>query len=95
MNLGLSGTFLYPAGKPPCAFTWVLGLGAKTRIFSQGALTNAGCPRNLLKIHPVSVFFLMTQLALLPVLGFLKKAGGEGCNSSPGAHMKCNVASTR
>ena len=77
MNLGLSGTFLYPAGKTPCAFIY-LGTGPRGQNshFLPGG-TNAGCPRNLLKIHPVSVFFLMTQLALLPVLGFLKKAGGR------------------
>lgn len=77
MNLGLSGTFLYPAGKPPCAFTWVLGLGAKTRIFSQGALTNAGCPRNLLKIHPVSLLPYDTA-SFAPRIGISEESGGRG-----------------
>ena len=54
----------------------ILGLGGKIRIFlSRGP--NAVQPSNCLKIHPVAVFFLLTELALLHPLGFLKQVGSS------------------
>ena len=35
-----------------------------------------GQPGNCLKMHPVAVFFFLTEQALLPALGFLKPGGG-------------------
>ena len=32
-------------------------------------------PSNCLKIHQIAVSFLLTELALLPTLGFLKQGG--------------------
>ena len=62
-------------GKRPCAPNWILGLGAKIRIFLPRSL-NMGMPSNCLKMHPIAVFFLLTERALLPALGFLKPGGG-------------------
>ena len=46
----------------PCASTWILSLGAKIHLF----LLRSPCrvqPSKCLKIHPVAVCFLLTELA--------------------------------
>ena len=65
MILGLSGTLLDPAGGTPCATTWIMGLGAKISIFLPGSPNT-----HLLKMHPLAVFFILPELALLPALDF-------------------------
>ena len=74
MSLGLSAMFSDPEGSTPCAPTWTSGRGAKTRIFLQGS-PNVGWSSICLKMHPFAVFFLLTELALLPALAFLKPGG--------------------
>ena len=51
------------------------GLGGKIRIFLLGS-PNVVQPSNCLNIHQIALFFLLTELALLPTLGFLKQRGG-------------------
>ena len=75
MSPGLSGTFLDPAGKSSWEPTWIPVVGAKIRIFLPWS-PNAVQPSNCLKIHPVAVFFPLTERALLPILGFQKQGGG-------------------
>ena len=72
MSLGLSGTVLDPA----CVSTWILGLRGKIGIFLSGA-PNEVQPSSCLKIHAIAVFFLLTELALLHPLGFLKQTGSS------------------
>ena len=62
MHLGLSAMSSDTVGKTPGASTWILGLGAKNHIFLLGN-SNGVWPSNCLKIHPVTVCFLLTQLA--------------------------------
>ena len=59
----------------PYASTWLPGLGAKIRLFLLGSPSEVW-PSKCWKIHPVAVCFLLTELAWLPALGFLKQGGG-------------------
>ena len=59
----------------PCVSSWIPVLGGKIHIFLSGS-PNVVWPSNCLKIHPIAVFFLLTGLALLPPLGFLRQGGG-------------------
>ena len=83
MSLGLSGMFLDLEGKTGYLSTCILGLGPNIHIFFLG---NPYLVRlnNCLKIHPVAVFFLLTDLALLHTLGFLKQGGSPHLTSHLG-----------
>lgn len=73
MILGLSGAFVDPLGEPPCVSTWVQDLGGKIHILLLGIL-NAVWPSNCLRIHPITAFLLLIEVALLHSLQFLKQA---------------------
>ena len=75
MSLGLSGAFLDPTGTHPRVSSWIRVLGGRIHIFLSGR-PNVVWPSNCLKIHPIAVFFLLTELAVLPPLGFLRRGGG-------------------
>ena len=78
--------------------SWILwghripGVGGKICIFFSGA-PNAVQPSNCLKIHPIAVFFLVTELALVHPLGFLKQVGGSQLLAL--GPFAVNVTSTR
>ena len=55
--------------------SWILVLGGKIRIFVLGS-PNEVWPSTCLKIHPIALFFLLTELTLLCPFGFLKQGGG-------------------
>ena len=76
MSLSVSGMFLDPAWKTPCASTWMLGLGAKISLFLLGSPSGVQ-PSMCLKIHPVAVCFLLPELAWIPTLEFLKQGGDQ------------------
>ena len=73
VRLGLSGTFLDPMGT--LCVKLDTGPGGKIRIFLLGS-PNEVWPSTCLKIHPIALFFLLTELALLSPFGFLKQGGG-------------------
>ena len=75
MNVGLSGNFLETAGTHhECHHGhWTLVL--KFLFFSVGP--KAVQPSNCLKINPIAIFLLLTALALLHPLGFLKPLVGS------------------
>ena len=52
-----------------CVSTWILALGDKIHILLSGS-PNTVRPGNFLIIHLIAVFFLMTELALLPLGDF-------------------------
>ena len=52
-----------------CVSTWILALGDKIHILLSGS-PNTVRPGNFLIIHPIAVFFLMTELTLLPLGDF-------------------------
>ena len=68
VSLGLSGPFLDPVWTHPVS-TCIPGLGDKIHILLSGS-PNMVRPGNFLIIHPVAVFLLMTELALLPLGDF-------------------------
>ena len=73
MSLGLSGIFLDPVGTHPVCQPGYWALGAKLTFFSWGGgVPKCGVAKNCLKIHPIAVFFILTELALLHPLGFQK-----------------------
>ena len=74
MSLGLSAPCSDPVGRTPWAPNWIPGLEAKIHIFLPGS-PNVGWSSICLKMHPFAVFFLLTELALLPALAFLKPGG--------------------
>ena len=75
MNVGLSGNFLETAGTHhECHHGhWTLVL--KFLFFSVGPKVVQ--PSNCLKINPIAIFLLLTALALLHPLGFLKPSVGS------------------
>ena len=81
VSLGVSGTFLDPGWKTPCKSTRRPDLEAKICLFLQTS-PNGVWPSTCLKIYPVAVCFLLTELAWLPALGFLKQGGGPQLLSS-------------
>ena len=56
--------------------TWIPDLGGKTCNFISVSPQTVR-PSNCLKMHSIAVFLLLTALALLHTLGFLKQAGGS------------------
>ena len=91
MNVGLSGNFLETAGTHhECHYGyWTLVL--KFSFFSVGPKPVQ--PSNCLKINPIAIFLLLTALALLHPLGFLKPSVGS--HSLPRAQLQWTVTSTR
>ena len=75
MSLGLFGTFLDPAGKHPVRAPSISGLGAIISISLLGALMQCDLAAAW-KSHPIAVFLLLTQLALLLALGYLQQGAG-------------------
>ena len=68
VSLGLSGPFLDPVWTHLVS-TYIPGLGDKIHILLSGS-PNTVRPGNFLIIHPIAVFFLVTELALLPLGDF-------------------------
>ena len=73
MILGLSGAFVDPLGEAPRVSTWIQDLGGKIHILLLG-IPNAVWPSNCLRIHPITAFLLLIEVALLHCLQFLKQA---------------------
>ena len=48
-------------------------------------------PSNCLKIHPIAVFFILTELALLLPLGFQKQAGGSQLLALGSFAVECHL----
>ena len=84
VNIGLSGNFLETVGTHhQCQhgyWIWVL----KFAFFLVGP--KVVWPSNCLKIHPVAIFLLLTALASLHPLGFLKPSVSS--HSSPRAQLQ-------
>ena len=92
MSLGLFAPCSDPAGRTSWLSNCILGLGAKNRIFLPGS-PNAGWPSNSFQMHPVAVFFLLTDLPLLSTSKFQKR--GASPPLSLGANWRCQVPLTR
>lgn len=60
----------------PCVWTWIHDLLGTIHIFLSGG-PKVVQPINSLKIHPIAIFWPLTELGLLYLLGFLKQAGGS------------------